>query len=448
MRIRIRSLSSVLLVLAPIVVSAQQRPPIRALGAVTAKSAETFSNVNAVRALSNGGVLVNDVAGRRLLLFTPDLKTFKIVADSTSATGNAYAGRIAGLIPYRGDSTIFADPMSLSMLVIDASGGIARVMSMPRSQDATMIGGMLGGAAFDASGKLVYRAGGGMVMRGPMMAGAERAAAGGAGAFPIPEMPDSAPIVRIDLVTRKLDTLDFVKIPKIKFDVSRDDNGRMSMTSQINPLPVVDDWAVLPDGSVAFVRGRDYHVDWINVNGTKASSPKIPFDWRRMTDEDKIAFIDSVKAARERLGANAPVPLSGAGAAAGGSPGMQTQQIMIFGGPGGGGPGSGAPNNTVRGGGGQAQVNYVPASELPDYQPAFFAGATRADTDGNLWIRTIPTSALPGGPVYDVINRKGEIADRVQIPEGRSIIGFGAGGAVYLVNRQGSTATLERATVR
>ena len=79
------------------------------------------------------------------------------------------------------------------------------------------------------------------------------------------------------------------------------------MTSEINPLPVVDEWAVLSDGAVALVRGRDYHIDWVNPDGSRTSSPKIPFEWQRLSDEDKVAFIDSVKAARERMGANAPM---------------------------------------------------------------------------------------------------------------------------------------------
>ena len=93
-------------------------------------------------------------------------------------------------------------------------------------------------------------------------------------------------------------------------------------------------------------------------------------------------------------------------------------------------------------------MSFIPANELPDYKPPFFANSTRSDNEGNLWIRTIPTSATAGGPVYDVINRKGEIIERVQVPAGRSIIGFGPGGAVYLLNRDGATATLERASAR
>ncbi|MEP6906167.1 MAG: hypothetical protein ABI875_08775, partial [Gemmatimonadales bacterium] len=53
------------------VAAAQQRPPIRQLGAVTGKSAEALGAVGGVRQLSNGKVLVNDVAKRRVLMFDP-----------------------------------------------------------------------------------------------------------------------------------------------------------------------------------------------------------------------------------------------------------------------------------------------------------------------------------------------------------------------------------------
>jgi len=91
---------------------------------------------------------------------------------------------------------------------------------------------------------------------------------------------------------------------------------------------------------------------------------------------------------------------------------------------------------------------FVAPSELPDYKPVFLNGFVRADTEGNVWVRTIPTKAIAGGPVYDVINRKGELVERVQIPVGRTIAGFGAGGVVYLTTRDGMTTKLEKATVK
>ena len=41
-------------------------------------------------------------------------------------------------------------------------------------------------------------------------------------------------------------------------------------------------------------------------------------------------------------------------------------------------------------------------------------GAQVWDADGNLWVRT--SKNVNGGPVYDVINGKGELIDRVQLP--------------------------------
>ena len=72
----------------------------------------------------------------------------------------------------------------------------------------------------------------------------------------------------------------------------------------------------------------------------------------------------------------------------------------------------------------------------------------RADTEGNIWVRTIPTAAIAGGPVYDVINRKGELVERVQVPANHTIVGFGPNNSVFLLNRDGATATLEKAAVR
>ena len=427
-------------------------PPIRQLGAVSATVQEKLGNVSSIRPLSDGRVLVNEPQSRRVLLFDATLQNFTIVADSTPATNNAYGGRFAGLVAYRSDSTLFVDPQSLSMLVLDPAGKVARVMSVPNAQDAMAFAGPLGTGGVDPQGRLVYRAAPRFDFRG--------GPPGGAGGPPrIPEIPDSALILRIDLATRKLDTLGYIRTPKVKMNMTQDENGRIMMTSEINPLPVVDEWAMTPDGSVAFVRGRDYHIDWVGPDGTRTSSAKIPFEWQRLSDEDKVAFIDSVKAARERMGANAPMAMTPGGGqqvVAGGPPagGGGEQRVMIFSGGAtageGAGRGRGAPGQASPGGMPMTppQMKFVDPSELPDYKPVFLTGFVRADTEGNVWIRTLPTKAIAGGPVYDVVNRKGELVERVQIPSGRTISAFGPGGVVYLTSRDGQVTKLEKATVR
>ena len=91
-------------------------------------------------------------------------------------------------------------------------------------------------------------------------------------------------------------------------------------------------------------------------------------------------------------------------------------------------------------------LTMISPSDLPDYKPAFAPGSTRADAEGNLWIRT--SQNVEGRPVYDVVNRKGELVDRVQLPANRALVGFGAGGVVYLGVRDGATVRLEKARVR
>ena len=418
--------------------AAQSPPPIRQLGPVVAKSKEALStSFVSLRALPGGRVLLNEPAKRRVALFDSTLASFTLVADSTPATANAYGGRFGGLIAYRGDSTLFVDPTSLSMLVVDPAGKVARVMSVPRADDVgTLAGPASTSVGFDASGRLVYRAFPRIERRGPPPQG---------GAFTPPEIPDTAPVVRIDLATRQVDTVGFIKTPRPNMQFSRDAEGRMSVTSTVNPLPVVDDWAVLSDGSIALVRGRDYHVDWVHPDGTRSSAPKMPFEWQRLSDEDKVAFIDSVKAARERMVASGGTQGFVMGGGAPGPGGGERVSITIAEG---GARGGGTP---PRGGGVQTttpRISFVEPSELPDYKPPFFAGSVRADMDGNLWIRTIPTKAIAGGPVYDVVNRQGGLVDRVQIPAGRTIVGFGPDGTVYMTAREGEATYLERAKVR
>lgn len=388
--------------------AAQQLPPIRALGPIVHTAAEKLGAVSTVRQLPDGRVLVNDIVGHRVLMFDSTLATATVVADSTSATGNAYGVRPGGLIAYHGDSTLFVDPASLSMLLIDPNGKIARVMSAPRADDAAfLVGGPFGTPGFDARGRLVYRG-----QNRPIFPAGGRPRDGN---FVMPPQPDSAALVRFDLATRKLDTAAFFRIPKFSLTMSRTPNGGITVTSTFNPLPLADDWAILSDGTIAVVRGKDFHIDWISPEGTVTSAPKIPFEWERLTDEDKVAFMDSVKPAIEKALASA---------------------ALAFGGAREGGPGGRA----------LPQLNFVSPSELPDYQPPFGPGATRADAEGNLWIRT--SQNVNGLPVYDIVNRKGGLIDRVQLPAGRVIAGFGAGGIVYLGVRDADSARLEMARVR
>ena len=109
------------------------------------------------------------------------------------------------------------------------------------------------------------------------------------------------------------------------------------------------------------------------------------------------------------------------------------------GGGGGGRPQQGVQQITA------PSINFVKPKDLPDYRPAFRQGAARADAEGNLWVRT--TQPSDAGPIYDVINGKGELVDRVKLPFGRVISGFGQG-VVYMGVQDDKGARLEMARIK
>jgi hypothetical protein len=94
------------------------------------------------------------------------------------------------------------------------------------------------------------------------------------------------------------------------------------------------------------------------------------------------------------------------------------------------------------------ETGVIDPAELPGYRPPIAPGAVRADADGNLWIRTIPPRPAPGGPVYDVVSRKGELTDRIQLPPGYTLAGFGKGKVVYLSMRDQGGIKLARVRLR
>jgi hypothetical protein len=429
--------------LGPAALAQQQsaRPPLRPLGPTLATS-DAMGAVAAVQAMPGGRLLVNDPARRRLVLLDSMLKEVAVVADTTAATKNAYGGQNGGLIPFRGDSALFVDPQSLSMLVIDQAGKIARIMAAPRANDVFfLLGGPMGNPGFDAKGRLVYRMMGGM-RGGPRAPGQPMTP---------PVLPDSVPIVRYDLTARKLDTAAFVKVYAPRFNVVQTERGTQ-MSTYVNPLPEVDDWGMLPDGTIAILR-KDYHVDFIDADGARTSAAKIPFEWQRLTDSMKVAIIDSSRTAFERMRASGP------GAGAGGN-------RVVVAGPGGPPPpGGGAPGGAVpmiiireegggapprRGGGGDGRadgpppLSFVSPNELPDYRPAFSNGSVRADAEGKLWVRIISPKPA-SGPEYDVIDRTGKLVDRVVLPAGTTVVGFAPGGIVYLGVRDASGVHVVRA---
>jgi hypothetical protein len=261
----------------------QKLPPVRQVGPITARTAEPLGSVSTAVPLPGGKVLVNDILNRRVVMFDSTLSKVTVVADSTSATANAYGARGGGLLQWGGDSALFVDPASLSMMVINGSGEIGRVMAVPRPNEVgLLVGGPNGRPGFDHMGRLVYRGQPrprqqAREARQDARAEARGAQRGGAGqtvniggmSMQVPELPDSAPVVRVDLATRMLDTAGQFKIQRADIKITEGADGRPNVQVRQNPIQMIDDWALLSDGSIALVRGHDFSVERIDPAGNR-----------------------------------------------------------------------------------------------------------------------------------------------------------------------------------
>ena len=507
--------------------STAAKVPLKQLAPAEARAARGVGAVTSLRVLSDGSVYVNDGSRRQMLRFDGGLKEVRVIADTAPGAPVPYGQRAAGLIPYLGDSSIIVDPSTNAMLVLNAQGKVTRIMAAPRNNDInTLASTNLGANAFDTMGQLVYRqgnnVGGGGVgamfgsgndrgggRGGQPQGGQPRAATapipgqampaapaaqqtrgdgsfGGGGGGPGgrgnqgAQQPDSVPIVRANFDTRKADSVAWLKVPKSETAMTRGEDGSMRMTVKINPLPQGDDWALLSDGTVAVVRVLDYHVDYFSPDGKLVSSERLPFDWKRISDDDKNKMVDSLKTMAKAI----------------------TDRSAAQGG-----------NSTFR-----MNFEVTAPEKLPDYYPPVRAGSSMADRDGNLWILPStsnlqaqiasqmmgggggrggfgggpPGGGAPGGAgrargatadtaarrvgapgdstgraggggagmaalagmipgmanlppqVYDVVSRQGELVHRVQVPSGRQLVGFGPNGTVYLAAREGRELFIEK----
>ena len=403
--------------------SGQRPPPIRAIGPIAHVSTEPLSSIAAAIRLSDGRVFVNDIVARRVVIFDSSLAAARVITDSESVTATAYGFGAGALIPFHGDTALFLDPQSSAMPVLSPAGRIARVLATPRPNNRPVsVGSLYFTPAFDAAGRLLYYLPQSMTVTRPKLPPNATTTA----------IIDSALIVRYDFATKVYDTVATIRMPKSRQTVTTSEEGGITSMRNVtaDPLPVVDDWVVRQDGSLVIVRGRDFHVDWMDANGKWSSAPKMPFEWQRIDDAQKQVLIDSAAAATK---ARLDSAIAGVGSGAIGG------RVNV--GRGGGTGELAPPQRPVP----VFDDPKIEPNDVADYRPPFPHAATKVDADGNLWIRT--TTWVNGQPVYDVVNKRGELFDRVQLPPFRTIAGFGPGVVYMAVKDAAGVVHLEVAKI-
>lgn len=456
-KVRLLGCVSVRLLIVPVIASAAVQSsvaqptrggatvPVREL-TVKQKSPQLFANIFQVRAVANDAVLLNDGLRRQLILLNKGLAFSRIVLDSVSS-GERYGPVVSPLIPALGDSTLFIDRESRALLVIDPSGKVVRTTAAPtQPRDFAFLA--MSRSGIDGNGNLIFRV--------PALPTTPKRIGDTTSKIVVTETrpPQTAPVLRANFDTRKSDTVIMVKQVSgvrsvLTMDPSAPRSELQSVKVFLNPLETIDEWALLSDGSIAVVRGGDYHIDFVRPNGTHESGPKLPFDWKAITDIDKQRIIDSARTAMEAVVSAAQS--RGGNAAANTAIAMALQGMVVNMAGVGAAPPTSVPDHKYSAAErAQPLLNYEigPLKELPDYYPPIRQGAALGDADGALWVLPATSAQSKAGElVYDVINGRGELTHRVRLPVGRSIVGFGRGGVVYLMSKETDGWRLERAAL-
>jgi len=343
------------------------------LGTPVASYPTEFSAIRGLVELADGRLLIADGLGQALMIVDLAAGT----ADTVGRTGQ-------GPEEYRQPDGLYKLPGN-SILLVDLGNGrltelgpdLSFGSTMPLSQGDPALGGM----SFripqdvDAEGRVYYQGRGNMSPGGPM--------------------PDSGTVLRWNRESGVVDTLATVKLQEMNRTTS---GGPSNQNVSISPVPLSpqDGWAVAPDGRIAIVRTSPYRVDWFQTNGQLITGLANEYRPTKIGHDDKIAYLEN----RQRNAMSVSVSVNNG------------RRSMAF--SRGGGRGEPDPD----------------AYEWPDVMPAFDPAGIEVSHDGALWVKRYLGTDAP--PTFDVFDGEGSLTKRVILPEGRELIGFGAG-VVYLV---------------
>jgi hypothetical protein len=355
-------------------------PKIRSLGSAEATVVLGTNLAPSVRVMSDGRAIVADFNNRRLMLTSADLTRVDTLFDMLTAPPLAFPVGVVTLVPGQGDTTLFYDNSARGFRVLDPMGRVVRRLSL--ADPSVRVPAPNSVAAIDARGRLVIAT---------HHSNFDRPVSG------IQPQAESLMVARLRFDQRGFDSLTSMKGSGQRIEQTGD--SAMKPRPVTMTLPAVengDAWAMLSDGTVAIVRSKDFHVDWIATDGSRRSTPPIPWSWKSFTRAER----DSIRSLAETVLIGGGRVISTSGAAAPPPPLPMTRVV----------------------------------DTVPERVPAFY-GTARSDHENRFWL---PLGARVFGPpsadpvVYGIIDSKGKLVERVELPARRLIVGFGPD-AVYAV---------------
>ena len=361
-----------------------QNVPTRTLSKPDAEFSEPFTQIAGVRELKDG----------RLIVVDPRDKTVQVVdlkAGTATKLGREGSGPGEYGIPFRlmalpNDTTAISDMLNNRLLLINPNatvGGFVDLNVPPPSggrgdgRGMVMIGGNMPTSA-DAKGRMYYQ--------GPAFRMTESG----------PQAADSVPMIRWDRTSGKRDTLAWLRLPANANQISsRGGRGNQQVMVRMGggpPFNGADQMVVGADGRVAIAHHDPFSVDFVSETGQRVRGQPIKYDRLRITDGHKAEWRERQKSATGLMITNDNGRRSATMGPAG-----QTQDPEVWGG---------------------------------EYMPPFLGNAALSfSNDGYLWVlRTMPAGQPP---TFDVIDRAGNVAQRIVLPKRARLLGFG-NGAIYV----------------
>jgi len=358
-----------------------QQPPVREirLGPPTATLTHEFTQLRGVRELPDGRLLVSD----RLepALYVVDLRTGRATRIGREGSGPEEYRMPSTLLPLPGDSTLLADEGNARFMIIGPDLKVHR--SMPTQRPGLVYSPWP--RATDRQGRLYFQV--------PAWASG-----------PEGIEDDSVHVARLDLRTGKLDTLARARRPtepRVKYG-----------------LPYVgfapqDVWQATPEGRIALVRSRDYHVEWREPDGRVTRGPAVAYTAVPVTERDRVdymrTFLENSGVGGRGSGSNNPTGIS------------PTPDEMLE----------------------PARVKAMAAQNpFAATKPPFTDVMPRVGPDQTLWVeRSTPAGAAR---TWDVFDASGRITLRVVLPAGRRLLAIGRAGLYLAAANTDGLEALER----
>lgn len=316
-----------------------------------------FTQIRGVRELPDGRVLVSDRLDKGVVV--ADFTRGTTTTVGRTGSGPAEYRLPTALSPMAGDSTLLVDEGNQRLAVIGPDLRIHRSFNLM----IPGIGVPLGARATDRRGRYYLQIPG--WLNGPR---------GGT---------DTIVVIRFDPRTPRVDTL-----ARIKGSTPRKNTMKPGIPYVL--FAAQDVWNVTTDGRLGVARSGDYHVEWRDTDGRLTSGPKIPFDRRQVTMDDRMAhtrrFMEgSSISGKNETGGLSPLPAE-----------MLEEQAI------------------------REVAEY---QEHADVHPPFTEITPLVGHDGSLWVERSVPLGVP--QTWDIIGADGALTGRLQMPRGRRLASLG-----------------------